>query len=170
MKVIFLDIDGVLNTSQTFIDIYEEYTKTGIRRVEIDLNRVQILKEIVDETNAVIVLISSWKSFGKMINGTYIPLNKKMTDLLNIFERYGLYIYDIVSESNEAVNKNEIYAWLEGKDVDSFIILTDDTYYLKDFINKELIRTTFNKSKKHSGLCDSNVQQAIKILNKNIKI
>ena len=69
MKVIFLDIDGVLNTSQTFIEIDNEFIKTGKRRIEIDLDRVELLKEIVDATGAVIVLSSSWRLSGKMENG-----------------------------------------------------------------------------------------------------
>lgn len=44
MKVIFLDVDGVLNTQQTFMKIYEEWKKTGERRTEIDLERVGFFK------------------------------------------------------------------------------------------------------------------------------
>ena len=90
MKVIFLDIDGVLNTSQTFIGIHNEYIEKGIRRIEIDLNRLKLLKRIVDQTGAVIVLSSSWKNFGKMENGIYIPLNEKMASLIKLFNEYGI--------------------------------------------------------------------------------
>ena len=50
MKVIFLDIDGILNTSQTFIDIHNEYVKTGLKRIAIDLDKLNLLKEIVNKT------------------------------------------------------------------------------------------------------------------------
>lgn len=69
MKVIFLDIDGVLNTQQTFMKIYEEWKKTGERRTEIDLERVGFLKEIVAATDAKIVLSSSWRSALKIVDG-----------------------------------------------------------------------------------------------------
>ena len=61
MKVIFLDIDGVLNTYQTFIDIYLEYKKTKIRRLEIDGDKVSLLSEIINLTGSKIVLSSSWR-------------------------------------------------------------------------------------------------------------
>ena len=96
MKVIFLDIDGVLNTSKTFIDIYNEYQKTGHKRLEIDLFRLEFLKSIVDSTGAVIVLSSSWRFYGQMKNGQFIPLNDKMAKFIELLKKYDLYIYDII--------------------------------------------------------------------------
>lgn len=49
MKVIFLDIDGVLNTDETIDRIDVEYIKTGIKRIEIDEFRVEYLKQIVEK-------------------------------------------------------------------------------------------------------------------------
>ena len=53
IKVIFLDIDGVLNCSTTK-DLCEFYTG-------IEDKKVAILKQIVDATDAKIVLISTWR-------------------------------------------------------------------------------------------------------------
>lgn len=52
MKVIFLDIDGVLNSF-----IYDLERKEG--ETAIDHTRLPLLKRIVDETGAIIVLSSS---------------------------------------------------------------------------------------------------------------
>ena len=95
MKVIFLDIDGVLNTEQTFIDIHNEWKVTGNRRIEIDEFRVQFLKRIVEETNAKIVLSSSWKIFYKKENNILIPEFKAAIQLNEILNKYNLEIYDI---------------------------------------------------------------------------
>ena len=54
MKVIFLDIDGVLNCGTT-----TELTKTGDRFVENKF--IERLKKIVDETGAKVVLSSDWR-------------------------------------------------------------------------------------------------------------
>ena len=60
MNIIFLDIDGVLNTSDSF---KEEYYKSKelnrIRIYPIDEDRLSYLVEIVKLTNAKIVLTSS---------------------------------------------------------------------------------------------------------------
>ena len=51
-KVIFLDVDGVLNS--------DEFLKRHTQEI-ISIDYVKILKEIVDRTNAALVLSSSWK-------------------------------------------------------------------------------------------------------------
>ena len=45
MKVIFLDVDGVLNTEETFERNYQEYLKTGIRKEPIDEFRVKTINK-----------------------------------------------------------------------------------------------------------------------------
>jgi histidinol phosphatase-like enzyme len=52
MKVIFLDIDGVLNSSHYF------QTRTS-KDIDIDVTRLPLLKRLIDETEANIVLSSS---------------------------------------------------------------------------------------------------------------
>ena len=54
MKVIFLDVDGVLNSQSLF-------ERCGEELVPIDEENIQYLKAIVDATNAKIVLSSSWR-------------------------------------------------------------------------------------------------------------
>ena len=63
MKVIFLDIDGVLNSVNTFKKRYEEHQKINKWTLEIDLKMLENLKEIVEKTDAKIVLSSSWRVF-----------------------------------------------------------------------------------------------------------
>ena len=41
MKVIFLDIDGVLNCQETFIKRYEKKKITDFYELEIDINMVK---------------------------------------------------------------------------------------------------------------------------------
>ena len=90
MKVIFLDIDGVLNTEDTFRKMID-----GFLDIEIDEFRVEYLKKIVDATDAKIVLSSSWKIFFVKKNNMIVPLRGKAVQLMNILEKYNLSIYDI---------------------------------------------------------------------------
>lgn len=58
MKVIFLDIDGVLNSDE-YIDRAKNVQ--GIER-HIDIDKVKLLKKAIDETGAKTVLTSSWRN------------------------------------------------------------------------------------------------------------
>ncbi len=58
MKVIFLDIDGVLN-SDDYIDIAKN--SQAIER-HIDIDKVKLLKKAIDETGAKTVLTYSWRN------------------------------------------------------------------------------------------------------------
>ena len=166
MKVIFLDIDGVLNTSKTYMDISKEYRETGKERLEIDLKRGAFLKEIVERTNAVIVLSSSWRLLGSMQNGVFTSKNKRVLELIKIFQEYNLQIYDITPYLN-GNRELEIKTWLKDKDIESFIIIDDDAYDLQSFINKELIKTYFtNKNIDDCGLTKEDISIAIKKLTK----
>ena len=62
MKVIFLDVDGILT-----------YINSGEQNEGIDETRVERLKEIVDETDAKIVIISSWKGYYLKDGSYYKP-------------------------------------------------------------------------------------------------
>lgn len=59
MKAIFLDIDGVLNSDEYF-DKISNLDIQGIEK-EIDIEKVKLLKEAINETGAKIVLSSSWR-------------------------------------------------------------------------------------------------------------
>ena len=55
MKVIFLDVDGVLNTPS--------YERRCGEYIGIDDEKVEKLKKIVEKTKTEIVLISTWKKY-----------------------------------------------------------------------------------------------------------
>ena len=62
MNIIFLDIDGVLNSHRKLIEVYKKTHKphSGYNYPfdEICLNN---LKELVEKTNSKIVITSSWR-------------------------------------------------------------------------------------------------------------
>ena len=172
MKIIFLDIDGVLNSFATFNEIHKEWEATGVRRVAIDLNKVLLLKEIVDNTGAKIVLSSSWRTFCKVKHGKLVTKNQNFHDLLEILENNGLSIYDVTPKLRSGIREEEIRKWMEKKDIESFIVIDDDCADLQGFIGKELVKTSFIKTDgkgkymaELSGLTPSHVEEAINKLN-----
>lgn len=55
MKVIFLDVDGVLNTPSS--------ERRSGEYIGIDGDKTKLLADIVKRTNAEIVLVSTWKKY-----------------------------------------------------------------------------------------------------------
>lgn len=109
MKVIFLDIDGVLN-SLTYFE--ENNILDGI-----DKEKVKLLQDIIRKTQVEIVLSSSWR-IGYNKDDTSHPCYK--------LKEYGLNIMDFtpVLRTNRG---SEIKAWLNKNKVDKFIILDDES-------------------------------------------
>lgn len=63
MKVLFLDIDGVLNTKYWYTQM-DRNTPKDKYGYAFDPNSVANLKRIVEDTGAEIVISSSWKCMG----------------------------------------------------------------------------------------------------------
>ncbi len=121
-KILFLDIDGVLNSKR--------YSDT--RRPEegnIDVSRMPLLKRIVDETSAEIVLSSSWR---KHWSDDPLQCDEKGEGLNSLFAEYGLTISDRtpVLPNNHFDRPKEIGLWLETHDheVESYAILDDEKF------------------------------------------
>lgn len=175
MKVIFLDIDGVLNTSETFKRRRKEYEKTKRWNIEIDLKRVARLKYIINMTGAKIVLSSSWRLFGEFKNGEYISKSKQLNELLNLFNSFGIKIYDITPHLDYGSKRDkEIMKWLKGKDIETFVVIDDETSFLMEFVGNELVKTSFLPDGEMlmnmddcAGLCEEHVNRSIAILNSN---
>ena len=178
MKVIFLDIDGVLNTSQTFINRYKKYYETGVYDLEIDIFRLEYLKEIIDRTNAKIVLSSSWRLFFEVNNNKVIPRTKKGLSLYELLNKYDIEIYDITTKNNYLKREEQIDLWLNEHDsVDSFVIIDDESSHLQRFINNGLIKTStvrdgeiLENMDDCIGLCEEHISMIVDILNSKKKI
>ena len=59
MKVIFLDVDGVLNSDE-YIDKIRKLNVNTIKS-KVSVNKIGLLKQAVDETGARVVLTTSWR-------------------------------------------------------------------------------------------------------------
>ena len=152
MKVIFLDIDGVLNTEKYIMDLLHKNLSTQDSDWcdFFDPKCIAKLKEIIDQTGAKIVISSTWRFLGLDI------LRKK-------FEERGVSgeIIDKTPLSRSMRERGyEIQAWLDNhEEVESYVILDDDVDMLPSQL-KNLVVTSWK-----DGISNENVKQAIKILN-----
>lgn len=173
-KVIFLDIDGVLND--------DDYT--GIKVHE---DKVKLLAKLVNATDADIVISSSWRYYIRQYilrisEGEEIPPDMAPVRLLtSLFERYNLKISGFTPElsSGPDARPMEIRAWLINQiNIDSFVILDDDNFWTWKWMDRYFIRTATkqpgrNELGRHRdevrGLTEAHVQKAIEILNSKIQ-
>ncbi len=154
MKVIFLDIDGVLNSRA-----YDrKRNKDG--QTDIDETRLPLVKKIVDGTGAKIVLSSTWREHWDTdaekcdIDGVYVN---------EIFAKFGLKIYGKTPDLGIDFDRpDEITAWLNSaqETIESFVII-DDYRYAWGKLSDSFVKTNPNFG---LGLEEEHVQKAIEIL------
>lgn len=135
MKVIFLDIDGVLNSKQ---DRFSWDIETDIHFIR--------LKRIVDKTRAQIVLSSSWR----MGNSGRDIVHKRL-------QQFGMDFIDVTPIFSGQHRGREIADWLSRHEVESFVILDDEGDM--DELVDHLVKTDMNV-----GLQDNDVDKAISLL------
>lgn len=152
MKVIFLDIDGVLNSWST--------------NYKITIQKLQLLNKIIENTDAKIVISSSWRVGSKDVND-FLDKNfsKKRTFRLdnpnqelidNIFYKNTIALTDTFGPNRGY----EIERWLDSHDnIESYVILDDDS----DMLDSQL--ENFVQTDTYFGITEREVQLAILILN-----
>lgn len=164
MKIIFLDIDGVLvigddpKCLKSFVEIENHYLNPFAKEC------VESLNKLIEATGAKIVISSTWRKSNN------IDILKKH------FEGQGV-VGEIIGttpvlkiEGGFSVNRGlEIQCWIDKHDhenIESFVIIDDDSdmSHLMD----KLVRTClwdYNKDGTKTGLREKHVLKAISILN-----
>lgn len=181
LKIIFLDIDGVLNGYDTCIHLILIISNFfGLREKLLDkydifgvsLYKTFLLWLIIKLTSAKVVISSSWRF------GWDIPYNEKVGRQKILHDRLKLFNIEIIDRTGRVGDSNrysirelEIKEWISNNNFNGkFIILDDEDFDLKSFINKELIKTSNTVKnikgfpKEHSGLRVKHVFQSIKKL------
>ena len=151
MKVIFLDVDGVLN-SNAYVDYTLKNNVKGILE-EIDPKTIDMLKYALDVTDAQIVVSSSWRNI------------RKFEQLKELFLRYGINL----DEKTPVLGHErglEIKQYLEEHvDIDQYLILDDDMF---DSFDEELRNNLILTKENHEdnsygdGLQIKHIEQIIK--------
>lgn len=176
MKVIFLDIDGVLNTNETLDRIYRSSSTASIFNIALDNFRLEYLKEIIDKTDAKIVLSSSFRNFFAKENDEIVAVKPKGKRIQEMFTGYGIEIYDVTPPTMDS-REDEIKLWLSNRDdVESFIILDDDPSMFFDLRDKLIQTSRIRQSylttfmKESTGLCERHISEVIDRLNTKTKV
>ncbi len=153
-KKIFLDIDGVLNSARYQRERRDEDGN-------IDESRMPLLKQLVEETNADIVLSSTWRLHWGCADEECDAVGRELNEL---FAKYGLTITDKTPVLDcSYLRADEIAAWLEMHkgEYDCFVIL-DDTFSGWCNLQNYLVKTDFLIKR---GLEIHHIEKAIQILN-----
>lgn len=160
MKVIFLDVDGVLNS----FDLIKETSQNG--HVEfVDPKSVAVLKKIVDATDAKIVLSSSWRSGWHKEKEKCDPICLTLFEML---EENNMPVYD-VTEISEGFTPRyiEIKNWLNNHEVESYLILDDNDFdWKKAHMEKRWVKTDVE----HYGLKESDYDKCVQILDTKLSL
>ena len=151
MKLLFLDIDGVLNSTKFFKERneMEEYKEISFPIDSFDYRAIHLLNEIIDKTNAKLVISSDWRFDD---------------DLLPCLKYHGLNCEIFGSTPYDKHNRRgiEIQKFLYSlhEDIDNYCIIDDiDNWFLPTQVNN-VVKTSFDV-----GLTKELADKAIKILN-----
>lgn len=159
MRVIFLDIDGVLNSwgTKERLDGY----------IFIEPSKVELLKQLVDRTGAKIVLSSTWRhGWSDLDDGVETIDARLFIGLRDKLKEYGLEFsgYTPIIDFGQRWRGAEIKKWIcewQGELIESFVILDDlDVDYLHPFEDK-VVGTSMME-----GFLQEHVDLAVKILDK----
>lgn len=153
MKVIFLDVDGVLNSKETL-------SNKNMYEAQINSKLLNNLKYIIDKTKAKVVLSSTWRYY--FHNHPVDNFNRKLLE--DRLASIGVKIFDITSVYHKDCKNraDEIRFWLKNteEEIENFIIIddNDDGGELSQF-GEKFIHTSFD-----FGLTKEDADKAIKIL------
>lgn len=149
--VVFLDIDGVLNTSQTIMK-RDEFGHLFCPKA------VARLEKLCEATGAKIVVSSTWRKNKGGLNWlqTLFQMRNIDVDVIDITP-------DLCRKTESglwmsAIRGEEIADWLRNNEVDAYVILDDD----RDMLDEQLpffVRTNFE-----DGFNEQCFKSALKIL------
>ena len=152
MKIIFLDIDGVLNSRQ-----YDAVRGAGDGN--IDTSRLPLLKELIDTTGAMVVLTTTWRRHWDADRSFSDEIGRQLEQT---FASYGITLLDKTPEIDNDRAK-EVASWLEAhNNVEAFVVF-DDIKFGWGELDHSVVKTDYRIGR---GLEKKHVEAAIKILNK----
>jgi hypothetical protein len=152
MKILFLDIDGVLNSARSFTGIGKSYPTEKPEDANLDPVAVGLLKAICREGDFKIFIHSSW--WGLRCNKNYATA---------MFAKHGWLTPGIIGGSSDGDRKTRIDTALAKYKPENYIIL-DDCDLREYFGSHAIVVNPMN------GLSMDNYANAMKHLGKNVGV
>jgi len=166
MNYIFLDIDGVLNSKDFVLERIDDDSS-------LDESRVKLLSELVKETDAKIILSSSWRIRFTESGNIRNTDSEDAKELVRLFKKYGISIYGKTKDYRNSHGDyfdigeryTEIKEYIENNltDDDNFVIFDDETFRgsLLNFNEHFILTDWFVR-----GLDETNIKEAKNVLQK----
>jgi hypothetical protein len=166
-KIIFLDVDGVLNHEA----FYSKRQEEGIENYpsyplcEIDYKCVEVLNEIISKTGAKVVVSSTWRH------------GRTVEELQSILDQSG-FKGEIIDKTpsfdhDECVRGNEIRKWIQN----NFDLLGADVHHFENYVifddDNDMLysqKDNFLQVDRWVGLTYFMAARAIRILNRGRSI
>lgn len=161
MNIIFLDVDGVLNSSD-----WNQKHPTEIKNgFLIDETKVVLLNELIRKTNAKIVLHSGWRFW---FDGKFRPNRKESEYFSDLLKKENISFYDFTPDfSTEEIRRTkefslikaeEILFWLkEHRDISGWVVI-DDLDLHNSIVSVHQVKPDSSK-----GLEKEDIETAIKL-------
>lgn len=172
MNVIFLDVDGVLNTNTSCNDNLTKYYQTGVWDIDIIEEKVALLAVIAKKYDCKIVLEAACKASWDPETG---EMGDKVKYLFELANKYGIEIIDKTPDlvkwtSNvsytELWKENDIRVYLlRHPEIEHFCIIDDmdarDLEKVKEYVVKTDDRAA---TPEEEGLTERHIEEVGKVL------
>lgn len=153
-KVVFLDIDGVLNTGKNADGKYAEWEK------------VLLLSTLIKRSGAAIILHSGWRFW---MTEEMAPLNREAEGLLHLFDMAGLVLSGKTPDfSTEEIKRTKKFSLVKGAEIRQWLLTHPETKHfvvLDDLVLKDktiqLHQVLVDGS---TGLTEKDIEKALHLL------
>lgn len=164
IKVLFLDVDGVLNSNNNLLFDHV-----------IENDKLQILKSIVERTNAKLVLSSNWRCETRALVKLWTALENAGLTLYGITP-FGVKINDMqqtpwkdVQRCDDFIFEDDVnndrgaeiawWIWRRREKIDKFAIVDDEDIDIRKYFPNNIVKTGFS-----TGLTSKDAAKIIKML------
>jgi hypothetical protein len=159
--ILFLDIDGVLNSQLLYERRKSQPTEFPI--IDLDPTNIKLLNKLIEETYAKVVISSSWR------------LGKSVEQLQSHLETAG-FVGEIIGktkdmrygeDSDSILRGNEILCWMKDHPAECGVPYYDYTRYVIFDDDSDMLywqKDNFIKVDPYCGLTPNNIFHAKKIL------
>ena len=160
-NVIFLDVDGVLNSKFWDNDHQREISEGKY----VDLAAVKLFGSLVERTDAKVILHSGWRFW---FDDSMKPLRPEAAFFANAMEKEGIQIAGVTPDlTTEEIRKakkfslvkaDEILKWLSENPSDNWVVIDDLELHNSEIAEHQV------QTDAEVGLTESDVDKAISIL------